>query len=131
MSDNRRVVRDTKRGRIAMNTAVEKSAHFLNELARHHHRGRGDTWTAARDRAAREAGIERSYAKRIWDRWQTMRDVSGEAFMRLEAAYEAICKSNEDAADRYAAERAALRGSNETIAHQSRAKGIPENDARH
>lgn len=131
MSDNRRVARDTKRAEDAMSTAVEKSAHLLNELTRHHHRGRGDTWTAARDRAARMAGIERSYAKRIWDRWQTMKDVSGEALVRLEAAYETICQRNEDAADRHAAERAALRGLHETIAQEPVSTGARENDARH
>ncbi|MEO3387348.1 hypothetical protein [Mesorhizobium sp. CAU 1741] len=94
-----------------MSTAVQESADYLNALARSHHRGRGDTWSAARDRAARAAGIEPSYAKRIWDRWQTMSDVSGEAYRRLRSAYERACEANEQAADRYDAERLAMRKS--------------------
>lgn len=92
-----------------MSTAVQESVDYLNALAKVHHRGRGDTWGAARDRAARMAGIEPSYAKRIWDRWQTMNDVSGEAYRRLRSAYERVCEANEEAADRNDAERLAMR----------------------
>lgn len=92
-----------------MSTAVRESADYLNALAKAQHRGRGDTWSAARDRAAKVAGIDTSYAKRIWDRWQTMNDVSGEAYRRLRSAYEQICEANEKAADRHDAERLAMR----------------------
>lgn len=100
-----------------MNTAVEKSAFWLNEIARQQHRGRGDTWSAARDRAAKLAGIERSYAKRIWDRWQTMNDVSGEAVLRLQDAYDAICQKHERVAGAYRAERLQIEAQH--AAHQS------------
>ena len=64
-----------------------------------------DTLSAARDRAARVAGIDRSYAKRIWDRWQTMNDVSGEAYRRLREAYERACERHEAAAAEYRQQR--------------------------
>lgn len=54
-------------------------------------------------------------AARIWHRWRDMKDVSGEALWKLAVAYEGVCADNEAAADRYRAERLALRGQNETI----------------
>src|SRR5690554_6906928 len=104
MSDKRRVENDTRSGGGVMSSAVQQSADFLIALATIHHRGRGDTWSAATDSAAQAAGVERSYAKRIWDRWQTMNGVSGEAYVRLRSAYEALCERNEAAAN---ADRAA------------------------
>lgn len=95
MSDNRLVEFDNRRGANVMTTAVAKSFRLLEALTIAHHRGPSDTWTAARDRAAEAAGIERSYAARIWNRWQSMKDVSGEALMRLSDAYTAQCEHNE------------------------------------
>lgn len=107
--DTRHVARDTRRGsEEEMNNAVTEANFYLNELARLLHRGQGDTLGAARDRAARVAGIERSYAKRIWDRWQTMNDVSGEAYRRLRQAYEQVCERHEAAAAEYRHQRLIL-----------------------
>ncbi|MBB3997231.1 hypothetical protein [Aureimonas pseudogalii] len=78
-----------------MTTAVAHSRRMLVALTVAHHRGPADTWTAARDRAARAAGIDRTYAARIWSRWQDMKDVSGEALMRLSGAYVALCERSE------------------------------------
>jgi len=104
--DTRHVARDTKGGsEDAMSNAVTEANFYLNELARLLHRGQGDTLGAARDRAARVAGIDRSYAKRIWDRWQTMNDVSGEAYRRLREAYERACERHEAAAAEYRQQR--------------------------
>lgn len=127
--DKRRVDFDTRSAINAMTTAVSKSVEYLNHLARLHHKGRGDTWAAARDRAARSAGIERTYAKRIWDRWQTMTDVSGEAFMRLQKAYEDACAKHDAKADQYYAERLALREHNEKASQEPDAREIPAHDA--
>ncbi|MBN7777746.1 hypothetical protein JYP49_14185 [Nitratireductor aquimarinus] len=124
MSDKRCVENDTKRGGGVMSTAVQQSASFLNALAQLHHRGRGDTWGAARDRAAHSAGIERSYAKRIWDRWQTMNDVSGEAYMRLRAAYERACERNEEAARSMRAERLGLTGQTNAVDQERPLEGV-------
>lgn len=91
--------------------APQRAAFWLERLAAAHHRGpRRDTWTSARDRAARAAGVEISMAKRIWQRWETMRDVSGEVTVKLMIAYEAMCERNEAAAEAYRAERLRLEG---------------------
>lgn len=95
MSDITHVARDKSSGTRSMTTAAAKSRRMLEALVIAHHRGPTDTWTAARDRAAKAAGIERSYAARLWSRWQDMKDVSGEALIRLSAAYVALCEASE------------------------------------
>lgn len=96
MSYTPRVVRDTKRNAKAMSeAAVRLSYERLEFLMKAHHRGPRDTWGAARDRAAKAAGIEPTYAKRLWNRWQTMKDVSGGVFHALAEAYNAQCDHNE------------------------------------
>jgi hypothetical protein len=76
---------------VAVQTAYER----LEALMKLHHRGPRDTWGAARDRAAKSAGIEPTYAKRLWNRWQTMKDVSGGVFLALQEAYDKQCIHNE------------------------------------
>lgn len=96
MSDNRRVARDTNRGARNMSQiAVQTAYQRLEALMKVHHRGPRDTWGAARDRAAKSAGIEPTYAKRLWNRWQTMKDVSGGVLLALQEAYDAQCIHNE------------------------------------
>jgi hypothetical protein len=109
MSDKRNVARDNSSGTRNMTTAVHRAGFYLNELTKLQHRGRGDTWSAARDRAAKKAGIPQSYAKRIWDRIDTMTDVSGEALYRLYLEYQASCEHHENKAAEYRAEREAIR----------------------
>jgi len=127
MSDNRRVADDNKRGTENMTTAVHRAGFYLNELTKQQHRGRGDTWTAARDRAAKKAGIPQSYAKRIWDRIDTMTDVSGEALYRLYNAYQASCEHHETMAAEYRAEREAIRNE---MDHRKARSGFSEGAAR-
>lgn len=107
MSDSRSVKSDTKSGEIVMRAITDteglsvpaRAEFWLQKLATHHHRGRHDTWTAARDRAAAKAGIPTSTAKRIWQRWETMNDVGGDALLKLMLAYEGICGRTESAAE--------------------------------
>lgn len=116
MSDSRRVENDTKRGELVMRALVhtegmsvpERAEYWLQALATAQHRGRHDTWTAARDRAAKQAGLPQTIAQRIWQRWQTMQDVSGDALLKLMLAYEGLCERNEAAAAGYRAERRLL-----------------------
>ncbi|TIX28814.1 hypothetical protein [Mesorhizobium sp.] len=114
MSDARSVKSDTLRAEATMRAladtkgmdAPEQAKFWLEGIAAKMHRGpRRDTWTSARDRAAEFAGIEVSMAKRIWQRWEDMKDVSGSALVKLMIAYERICETNERAADSYRAER--------------------------
>ncbi len=129
MSDTRRVVFDTKH--VNSNTTKrsvsvmhaladtqgmatnERAAFWLERLMDESHRGPTDTWTAARDRVAKEAGIELSMAKRIWQRWRTMTDVSGDTLLKLMLAYNEMCQRNNAAADEYRAERLTLRANHE------------------
>ncbi len=108
-----------------MTTAVAHSRRMLVALTEAQHRGPTDTWTAARDRAAKAAGIERSYAARIWNRWQDMKDVSGEALTRLSVAYVALCEANEARERRQIAEgeRIALEKAHEIASATTHSSG--------
>lgn len=106
MSDTRLVAHDNKHGRQSMSdVAVQEARQWLEALTVARHRGPRDTWTAARDRTAKEIGLEPSYAARIWHRWDSMKDVSGGAYRRLSLAYTALCERNERAAAEYRARR--------------------------
>lgn len=103
MSDTRRVEFDTKSSESVMRAladtagmeAPERAAFWLDALTAANHRGRHDTWTAARDRAAEDAGVKLSVAKRIWQRLDTLNDVGGTPLLKLMLAYEAMCESIE------------------------------------
>lgn len=93
MSDIRSVAGDTKRAEHSMSIeAVHEAKGWLEWLTQREHRGRHDTWSAARDRAAKKAGVPETYAKRLWNRWDTMKDVSGGAYRALSAAYHDQCE---------------------------------------
>lgn len=107
MSDARRAGFDTK-GAAFMKaiadtmgmTAPQQAAFWLENITAAIHRGpHRDTWSSARDRAAELAGIEPSMARRIWQRWRDMKDVSGDAAIKLMITYEAIREGKEVAAN--------------------------------
>lgn len=97
MYDTRRVRSDPKQVK-RMSTAAQEAFGYLNELQQHEYRGWGDTPTAARDRAARKAGITPAQAERVWKRWQSMRTVNGDVYRALRNAYEATCITIENTA---------------------------------
>ncbi|MBB4004450.1 hypothetical protein [Aurantimonas endophytica] len=102
MSDTRRVAHDTKRDEGDMSEmAVIEARERLVFLTIREHRGPADTWTAARDRTARKIGLDPSYARRLWQRWQDMKDVSGGAYRSLLLAYQAQCDRLDEIGDRY------------------------------
>lgn len=127
MSDTRRVKSDPTRGELVMRALADtqgmpvpqKANYWLETITKAHHKGRHDTWTAARDRAAKKAGVELPMAERIWKRWKSMNDIGGETVIKLMLAYEEMVQRNNEAADGYMAERHELRKSNE--AHQKSA----------
>ncbi|AZO29326.1 hypothetical protein [Mesorhizobium sp. M1B.F.Ca.ET.045.04.1.1] len=140
MSDARSVKSDTLRAEAPMRAladtkgmeAPEQAKFWLEGIAAKMHRGpRRDTWTSARDRAAEFAGIEISMAKRIWQRWEDMKDVSGSALVKLMIAYERICETNERAADSYRAERLGTGSKDATPYKESRAAGLGMDAAHH
>ncbi|WP_146097126.1 hypothetical protein [Brucella oryzae] len=130
MSDTRRVETDTKHVKsdtskwsVSVMRALadthgmatnERAGFWLEKLMQANHRGPTDTWTAARDRVAIKAGIEPSMAKRIWQRWRNMTDVSGDTLLKLMLAYDDLCQRNDAAADHYKAVRLTLREDHET-----------------
>lgn len=104
MSDTRRVKSDPKQGK-RMSSAANEAFDYLNALQQNEYRGWGDTATAARDRAAKKAGITPAQAERVWKRWQSMKTVNGDVYRALRNAYEATCIKIEHAADRIEARR--------------------------
>lgn len=139
MSDTRCVKNDTKHDESSVMRALsdtegmstpERAEFWLQGLAWSKHRGRHDTWTAARDRAAREAGIGPSIAKRIWQRWQDMNDVGGDALLRLMLAYEDACRRNEDAVAAYRAERLKLKAQRDVVDSQRARSSVGTDAAR-
>lgn len=125
MGDTKRVNSDPKRGRCVMSIAVVEAFEYLNAGTRKHYRGAGDTATAARDRAARDAGISPSQAERIWKRWKTMASVDGDVYRALRNKYESLCVRVENAAEAMERERRDIEETNETIgSHRQMAEGL-------
>lgn len=112
-------------------TTPERAEFWLQGLAWAKHRGRHDTWTAARDRAAKDAGVTASIAKRIWQRWQEMNDVGGDALLRLMLAYEEACQRNEEAVAAYRAERLKLKAQRYAVDHERARESVGTDSARH
>jgi hypothetical protein len=117
MSDRKRVTSDPKQGESAMSNSIaaEEAFEFLNAGTRQFYRGQGDTPTAARDRAARAAGITTAQAERVWKRWRDMKAPNGDVYRLLRNAYGHLCTSIENKADAIAAERQAIEAFNETV----------------
>lgn len=125
MSDTRRVRSDPKRGVSVMSTSIAAKEAFelLNAGIKKHWRGWGDTATAARDRAAREAGISPAQAERVWKRWQDMKTVNGDVYRSLRNSYGHLCTWIENAADAVEAKRLQIEASHETEGSSRQAGG--------
>lgn len=88
----------------------ERSIFWLEKLTKAEFRGRGDTLSAARDRAVIRSGAPISKAKRLWDRWATMKTVAGDLMIPLMLAYEDYCERIEEKADAFRDERIQIQG---------------------
>lgn len=101
MSEPSRYGSVPKRGE-SMSTSVcaEESFHLLNAGAKAVWRGQGDTWTAARDRAAEEAGVTPSQAERLQKNWKTMKFPNGDVYRLLRNKYGHLCAWIEKDAER-------------------------------
>lgn len=93
----------------------ERALFWIERLTEAEHRGRHDTWTAARDRAAAKAGAPVSRVKRLWERWDTMKDVAGSVMIPLMLAYEDLCQRIEDKAGEYERQVLQLKGGTNEI----------------
>lgn len=129
MSDTRRVKPDLKRGVSVMSEAATEAFNFLNRLTQREYRGWGDTATAARERAARNAGITPAQAERVWKRWQRMASIDGDVYRALRNKYEALCEANEQAAAADRVERLELRAGRDAVNQKLDHSGGRENQA--
>jgi hypothetical protein len=96
-----------------MSIAATEAFDLLNAGTRKHYRGAGDSPTAARDRAAREAGITPAQAERVWKRWRTMASVDGDVYRALRNKYGHLCAWIENAAEAMEREQREIEESNE------------------
>jgi phage major head subunit gpT-like protein len=101
MSDQRRYESAPLQDEI-MSTSIAAGEAFslLNAATKEEFRGWGDTKTAARDRAARKAGVTSAQAERLWKNWQTMKTVNGDVYRSLLLSYSHLCEWVETSADR-------------------------------
>lgn len=60
---------------------------YLNELLKREWRGIGDSVSDAADRVMDDCQLDKSYGFRLLQKYQDMKDVSGEAYRRLRLAY--------------------------------------------
>lgn len=102
MSEPRRCESALKQGDRVMSESIAAREAFelLNAATRTEFRGWGDTRTAARDRAARKAGVSPAQAERLWKHWQTMKFPNGDVYRLLRNKYGHLCEWIENAADR-------------------------------
>ncbi len=124
MSDSKRVRSDLKRGVSVMSTAATEAFNFLNRLTQREYRGWGDTATAARERAAKQAGITPAQAERVWKRWQRMASVDGDVYRALRNRYEESCEVNEKAAAASRAERLQLKAGRNAVDQEPGEPGV-------
>ncbi|RWB29617.1 hypothetical protein [Mesorhizobium sp.] len=106
MSEPRRCGSAPKRGEVMSTSIAAKEAfELLNAATQKEWRGWGDTRTAARDRAAKEAGLTPAQAERLWKNWQTLKFPNGDVYRLLRNKYGHLCAWIENAADQMERER--------------------------
>lgn len=107
MSEPRRYESVLKRDDSEMSTSIAafESFSLLNEATKAEFRGYGDTKTAARDRAAEEAGVSVSQAERLWKNWKTMKHPNADVYRLLRNKYGHLCSWIEEKADALEARR--------------------------
>lgn len=107
MSEPRRCESAPKRGESVMSTSIaaKEAFEFLNAGMKQHFRGYGDTSTAARDRAAKDAGVTPAQAERLWKNWKTMKHPNGDVYRQLRNRYGHLCSWIENVADRIERQR--------------------------
>lgn len=95
---------------MSTSEAAHEAFELLNAATRKEYRGWGDTQTAARDRAARKAGVTSSQAERLWKHWKTMKHPNGDVYRSLRNTYGHLCSWIENAADRIEEKRHSIEG---------------------
>jgi hypothetical protein len=100
MSEPRRGESDPEQGENVMSIAAHEAFELLNAGTRQEYRGWGDTRTAARDRAAKKAGVTPAQAERLWKHWRSMKYPNGDVYRGLRNTYGHLCSWVEGKADR-------------------------------
>jgi len=95
--------------------AAREAFEYLNAGTRREFRGWGDTRSAARDRAAGQAGVTSAQAERLWKHWQTMKTVNGDVYRLLRNAYGHLCESIENKAAAIEREAQEIEEANEVL----------------
>ncbi len=120
---------------MGTSVAAQEAFEMLNAATQKEWRGWGDTRTAARDRAARKAGLTPAQAERLWKNWQTLKFPNGDVYRLLRNKYGHLCSWIENAAEgmerelREIEERDAIdRGPPPTGAGMARAAKAPERE---
>lgn len=108
---------------MSTSVAAAEAFELLNAGAKSVWRGQGDTWTAARDRAAQEAGLTPSQAERLQKNWKTMKYPNGDVYRMLRNQYGHLCSWIEDKADALEARRLGTKANNHAVTQGSRATG--------
>ena len=104
--------------------ALIEAKGWADELMDREFKGRGDREKSARYRLSKRTGVPESYLFRLQYKTREMKDVAGEVYRRLRLAYDQACLANEEAADRYRAERLAMDGTNEATDEKPHASGV-------
>ncbi|MFC3208109.1 hypothetical protein [Aquamicrobium soli] len=132
MSDTKTVRIRTECRVSAMRTSAcaAESFQLLNAGAKSVWRGQGDTWTAARDRAAEEAGVTPAQAERLQKNWRTMKFPNGDVYRLLRNKYGHLCSLIEKAGDAVEAKRLEIEESY-AVRKGPVSTGTGDNDARH
>lgn len=118
MSEPKTVRIRTERGSpMSTSMCAEESFELLNEGAKSVWRGQGDTWTAARDRAADQAGLTPAQAERLQKNWKTMKFPNGDVYRLLRNSYGHLCSFVETKAEAMErqAQQIGARQNNETL----------------
>ena len=76
---------------MSTSVAAKEAFDMLNAATRQEYRGWGDTQTAARDRAARKAGVTPAQAERLWKRWREMKNPNADVYRGLRNTYGHLC----------------------------------------
>ncbi len=106
MSEPERYESIPERGRsMSTSIAAREAFELLNAGTKQEFRGWGDTRTAARDRAAKQAGVTPAQAERLWKNWQSMKFPNGDVYRLLRNTYGHLCTWIENKADSIEARR--------------------------
>lgn len=97
-----------KVSKVMSTEALFEAKNWANALMNREFKGRGDKEKSARYRLSQKSGVPESYLFRLQYKTEEMKDVAGSVYRALMLYHDRICAANEDAADRYQAEREEL-----------------------